>query len=62
MIQKQKGCNDITGREVKVQKYVESVIDSLMEKYNYNYIRTPIIEATELFHRGIGESTDIVSN
>ena len=61
MIQKQKGCNDITGREAKVWKYVDSVIDSLMEKYNYNYIRTPIIEATELFHRGIGESTDIVS-
>ena len=61
MIQKQKGCNDITGREAKVWKYVDSVIDSLMEKYNYNYIRTPIFEATELFHRGIGESTDIVS-
>ena len=61
MIQKQKGCNDITGREAKIWKYVDSVIDSLMEKYNYNYIRTPIIEATELFHRGIGESTDIVS-
>ena len=32
-----------------------------MEKYNYNYIRTPIFESTELFHRGIGESTDIVT-
>ena len=61
MIQKQKGCNDIYGREAKVWKYVESVIDAAMEKYNYNYIRTPIFEATELFHRGIGESTDIVS-
>lgn len=61
MLQKQKGCNDITGREAKIWKYVESVIDATMEKYNYNYIRTPIIEATELFHRGIGESTDIVS-
>lgn len=61
MIQKQKGCNDITGREAKIWKYVESVIDATMEKYNYNYIRTPIIESTELFHRGIGESTDIVS-
>ena len=60
MIQRQKGCNDITGRNAKVWKYVESVIDALMEKYNYNYIRTPIIEATELFHRGIGDTTDIV--
>ena len=61
MIQKQKGCNDIYGREAKVWKYVDGVIDALMEKYNYNYIRTPIFEATELFHRGIGEGTDIVS-
>lgn len=61
MIQRQKGCNDIYGREAKVWKYVDSVIDMVMEKYNYNYIRTPIIEATELFHRGIGDTTDIVT-
>lgn len=61
MIQKQKGCNDIYGYEAKVWKYVDTVIDALMEKYNYNYIRTPIIEATELFHRGVGETTDIVT-
>ena len=61
MIQRQKGCNDIIGREAKVWKYVESIIDMMMEKYNYNYIRTPIFEATELFHRGIGDTTDIVS-
>ncbi len=61
MIQKQKGCNDIYGREAKIWKYVESVIDATMEKYNYTYIRTPLFEATELFHRGIGEGTDIVS-
>ncbi len=61
MIQRQKGCNDIYGREAKVWKYVDGVIDSLMEKYNYDYIRTPLFEATELFHRGVGETTDIVS-
>ena len=61
MIQRQKGCNDIVGRDAKVWKYVGTVIDALMEKYNYNYIRTPIIEATELFHRGIGDTTDIVT-
>lgn len=61
MIRKQKGCNDIYGREAKIWKYVDSIIDALMEKYNYNYIRTPIIEATELFHRGIGDTTDIVT-
>ncbi len=61
MIQRQKGCNDIFGREAKIWKYVDGVIDAVMEKYNYTYIRTPIIEATELFHRGVGETTDIVS-
>lgn len=61
MIQRQKGCNDIYGREARVWKYVDSIVDALMEKYNYNYIRTPIIEATELFHRGVGETTDIVT-
>ncbi len=61
MIQRQKGCNDIFGRDAKVWKYIDHVIDELMEKYNYNYIRTPIFEATELFHRGVGETTDIVT-
>ena len=61
MIKRQKGCNDIYGREAKIWKYVDTVIDALMEKYNYNYIRTPLFEATELFHRGVGETTDIVS-
>ena len=61
MIKRQKGCNDIYGREAKVWKYVDQVIDALMEKYNYNYMRTPIFEATELFHRGVGETTDIVT-
>ena len=61
MIQRQKGCNDIYGYEAKVWKYVDSVIDALMEKYHYNYIRTPIFESSELFHRGVGETTDIVT-
>ena len=61
MIQKQKGCNDIYGREGKIWKYVDEIVDAIMEKYHYDYIRTPIFEASELFHRGIGDSTDIVT-
>lgn len=61
MITKPKGTNDIYGSNAKVWKYIEEVIDSVMEKYNYNYIRTPIFESSELFHRGIGDSTDIVT-
>ncbi len=32
-----------------------------MERYNYGFIRTPIFESTELFHRGVGDTTDIVN-
>ena len=61
MITKPKGTSDIFGREAKIWKYIEEIVDGVMEKYNYNYIRTPIFESTELFHRGIGDSTDIVT-
>ena len=36
-------------------------IDEIMEKYNYNFIRVPVFESSELFHRGVGETTDIVT-
>ena len=61
MIVKPKGCHDIYGKESKKWQYVSKVIDSLMERYNYNLIRTPIFESSEVFHRGVGETTDIVS-
>ena len=61
MLIKPKGCHDIYGIEAKKWKYVSKVIDMMMEKYNYNFIRTPIFESSEVFHRGVGETTDIVS-
>lgn len=61
MITKPKGCHDIYGMEAKKWQYVNNVIDALMEKYNYDYIRTPIFESSDLFHRGIGETSDVVS-
>ncbi len=61
MITKPKGTIDIYGVNAKKWKYVEEIVDSVMEKYNYTYIRTPIFESTELFHRGVGESSDIVT-
>lgn len=61
MITKPKGCHDIYGIEAKKWKYVNDLIDSVCEKYNYQYIRTPIFESSELFHRGVGENTDIVT-
>lgn len=61
MIQKPKGTYDLNGVESKKTLYLQTLLEGLMEKYNYQYLRTPIFEATELFHRGVGETTDIVS-
>lgn len=60
MITKPKGTKDIYGKEGKAWLHVSNIIDNLMEKYNYQYIRTPIFESTELFKRGVGDSTDLV--
>jgi len=61
MITKPKGTRDLYGNDAKKWQYVSEVFDALCEKYNYGLIRTPIFEASELFHRSIGETTDVVS-
>lgn len=61
MIQKAKGTYDIYGEYGKKILYVRELIEGLMEKYNYEYIETPMFEDSSLFHRSVGESTDIVT-
>lgn len=61
MLQKPKGTQDIYGEKGKQILYIEQLLQALMEKYNYEYFRTPLFESSELFHRGVGETTDIVS-
>lgn len=61
MIQKQKGTYDVYGNYGKKILYIEELLEGLMEKYNYEYFRTPIFESSDLFHRGVGETTDIVT-
>ena len=61
MIQKPKGTYDVYGEYGKKIKYVEELFEGLMEKYNYEYFRTPIFESSNLYHRGVGETTDIVT-
>ncbi len=61
MISKPKGTYDIYGEEAKKWQYVSRVVDEVMERYNYGFIRTPIFENTEVFHRGVGDTTDIVT-
>ncbi len=60
MIAKQKGCVDIKGKDALIWKYVNETVDAFMSNYNYEFIRTPVFEASELFHRSVGESSDIV--
>lgn len=56
-----KGTHDILPSEVYKWDYMEGVIRDVCRRYGYKEIRTPIIEATELFQRGIGDTTDVVT-
>ncbi len=61
MIQAVKGTRDILPDEVAVWHRIEAVARTLFARYGYREIRTPVFEQTELFARGIGAETDIVS-
>jgi histidyl-tRNA synthetase len=56
-----KGTRDILPPETTLWNWVESTAREILELYQFSEIRTPIFEATELFARGVGEDTDIVS-
>ena len=60
MITKPKGTYDLMGLDAKINNYINHEIESFMINYNYEYIRTPVFEATELFHRTVGDGADIV--
>ena len=55
-----RGTKDILPDTVGGWTYVEQKIRELCDRYGYQEIRTPMFEHTELFHRGIGEGTDVV--
>lgn len=55
-----KGTNDILPGEIEKWQYIEAIIRELCREYGYSEIRTPIFEHTELFLRGVGETTDVV--
>ncbi|MCX6562458.1 MAG: histidine--tRNA ligase [Candidatus Aminicenantes bacterium] len=56
-----KGTKDILPGEVEVWQAVEAETRRLVELYGYRELRTPIIEPTELFEKGTGETSDIVT-
>ena len=61
MIKAQRGTKDILPESVLTWQYIEKTARELFQNANYKEIRTPIFEGTELFKRGVGDSTDIVN-
>ena len=55
-----RGTQDILPAQAAKWQYVEQIARELCRRYNYQEIRTPIFEHTELFLRGVGDTTDIV--
>lgn len=61
MIQKPKGTLDLYERDGYTYNYICNFIHNFIETYNYNYVKIPTFESTELFYRGVGDTTDIVN-
>lgn len=61
IIKVQKGTKDILPQEVGQWHKLEKNALEIFTRYGYKEIRTPIFEATELFARGVGDTTDIVN-
>jgi histidyl-tRNA synthetase len=61
MIKAVRGTRDLLPPDTALWNHVESVVRDVFRAYNFQEIRTPIFESTELFARGVGEETDIVS-
>lgn len=61
MIKAQRGTKDILGEDTLTWQKIQDSARNIFQSANYQEIRTPIFEATELFKRGVGDSTDIVN-
>jgi histidyl-tRNA synthetase len=60
MIKAVRGTRDLLPPETSLWNFVEAKVREVFRAYNFQEIRTPIFEKTELFARGVGEDTDIV--
>lgn len=56
-----RGMKDLYGVSAKKYRYIIDIARQIGEKYGYAEIKTPIVEATEIFQRSIGDETDVVS-
>lgn len=60
LTQAPRGTKDILPERIGTWRYVEEKIRELCARYGFSEIRTPMFEHTELFQRGIGDTTDVV--
>lgn len=56
-----KGTKDILPQDMEMWHFLEEKANEVFSQYGFKEIRTPIIEVTELFSRGVGDTTDIVN-
>ena len=61
ILQAVRGTRDLLPPETELWNHIETVARGVFERYSFGEIRTPIFEETQLFSRGVGEETDIVS-
>jgi len=61
MIKAPRGTRDLLPPDTALWNFVEATVRDVFQIYNFHEIRTPIFEETQLFARGVGEETDIVS-
>src|SRR5438128_9597227 len=61
MIKAVRGTRDLLPPDTALWNFVESVARDVFRAYNFQEIRTPVFEETQLFARSVGEETDIVA-
>jgi histidyl-tRNA synthetase len=61
MIKAIRGTRDLLPPDTDLWNFVDAKVREVFRNYNFKEIRTPVFESTELFARGVGEETDIVS-
>ncbi len=60
MIQRPKGTKDILPQESRTWQFIEESAKNVFDHYGFSEIRVPVFEHTELFQRGVGDTTDVV--
>ena len=55
-----KGTQDMLPKDAYKWHYIESVAQNVAKQFDFKEIRTPVFEKTELFQRGVGDTTDVV--